>query len=604
MFLALFLGADRQVVRANTALQHHSQNLAASSWVGTIKAEPVPGGFVAWDRDSTHASVFHDKSGTTMLVRGGYLAGPDEWLGGGIHSTEADDAWGEFAALVIRSDGGPGLTASALADPAGSWPMYWARRDEAVVVTNDALFAAVSLGLTTLSSQASYELLAYGHSLGPDSTITGVSRLRPGERLKATATVTGVDSLEFSRAARHRYERTAEPELSLESLALNGLRAGAASIPVLRDGGFAHATVQLSGGMDSRLTAAVLAEQYAERPPAVTLDLSDPKELEIAAEVARRLGYPHKVESLAQADEETLRKGWLLTGGQVSPYAAAGNVLSYETAQRGPSGEVLLVGAWPGDCLIGSYIPLIPGMKSRVLRRVMTHDWANKRGRRLFELERNVTGAGRRRIARIARRRLARDLASASGSSAAQSISHWAMFTRQPNFSYLAPAMLTSHVLPITPLLSRPYLERLLQLTGGQILGKRFYRGMIARAYPDVAEVPIVANGRPITDPAPGVAWAPKSVADLYVRLPVAVQSAAHFTIGRFKRATSQPSISVEEDYWSSFLGTGESESTVAGNLEFHTSAKDDLHVRAIVRGLRWTREYLDQSKEAIGAWR
>lgn len=604
MFFALFIGPEERLARARAALELHSDRLGATGWSGESISKDFSGGFLAWDGASSHADLLRDPENGAILLRAGYLAGDDEWGADGVHATERDDAWGEFAAVSVRNLANNRIDVGAFSDPAASWPIYHARRDGALAISNDPHFIALSLGLTELSEQGVFELLDYHHALGVETTIAGVERLFPGDSVCATASHLGLEEVRIESRSVYAYSPKGAPSAEIEHEALEALRGEVSAIRPLMGGQFAHATLQLSGGLDSRLTAAVLAEVFSERPDVVTLDLSDDRELGIARDVAERLGYPHRTGTLDDTDLETMRIGWLLTGGQVSPYAAAGNILSYETAHRGAGGQVVLVGAWPGDCLIGSYIPLLPGMKSRLLRGFAVRDWASKRGRRRVESGEGITGPGAQRADRAARRKLQRRMLNGSGSTAAQLISFWAMFGRQPAFSYIHPAMLTSHVLPITPVLARPYLNQLLRLRGSQIFGKNFYRAMILHGFPGLADIPIAATGRPVTDEPAVVSWRPSSLDDLYTRLPLFAQRLAHWTLGRFRQHSNVAEGTAETEHWSQILAEGgDSDTVAAGGIVVIAGPGSDLHLRATARGLRWTVNYLKEGEESLGVW-
>lgn len=604
MFFAAIVGPEERLVRAREALDLHGERLVATGWSGLPAELEITGGLLAWDSAASHADLLRDPERGTLLLRAGYLASADEWDVDGRQSTERDDVWGEFAAVIVRKLSDSRIELNAFSDPAGSWPIYHARRENTLVVSNDPHFIAIALGITELSAQGVYEVLAYHHSLGVETTINGVERLFPGDRFRAVASVSGIEDVTIESRSVYAYSSNGASDSEIEHKALAALRNGVSSIPPLNSGRFADATVQLSGGLDSRLTAAILADVFPERPDVVTLDLSNAAELEIAREVAERLGYPHRIAHLADTNLATMRVGWLLTGGQVSPYAAAGNILSYETARRTDEGQVLLVGAWPGDCLIGSYIPLVPGMTSRILRGALVRDWAAKRGHRRTGTGEGVAGPAAKRIARTARRRLRRRLLGSSGSTAAQTISYWAMFSRQPAFSYIAPAMLTSHVLPLTPVLARPYLEQLLRLSGRQIIGKNFYRAMIAHGFPSLAGIPNASTRQPVTDERAVVPWRPSSLNDLYARLPMWVQHVAHVTLGHLRKGSSAVDGSAEAQHWSTVLAEGsDSDVVTAGDLVIYAGPGSDIHLRAVARGLRWTKDYLDEGAARLGEW-
>jgi hypothetical protein len=604
VFFAAVIGPEERLPRVHEALGFHGEHLRATGWSGEFDIESFAGGLIAWDGATSHGELLRSPADGTVILRGGYLAADDEWDDAGRHSTERDDVWGEFAAIVARPLAGDSTQLDAFSDPAASWPIYHGRRDDTLVVSNDPHLIGALLGLTRLSEQGVFELLAYQHSLGVETTISGIERLFPGDRLQVVATRGGLARMEIKRRPVYEYETGPSDAAELERLALDALRDGVSDIRPLAGGAFADATIQISGGLDSRLTAAVLADVFDERPPLVTFDLSNDFEMTVAKSVAERLGYPHRTATLAEADLDTMRVGWLLTGGQVSPYAAAGNVVSYQGVPLDSRGRALIVGAWPGDCLIGSYIPLRPGMTSSLLRRAIVSNWVAHRGHDRTGPGGGVSGPRARHVARAARRRLRRRILDGSGSSAAQSISFWAMFGRQPTFSYVHPAMLTSHVLPITPVLARPYLHHLLQLTGPQIIGKNFYRAMIAHGFPSLADVPNASTGKPVTDLPAVIRWRPTSVDDLYMRLPVVVRRLVHVTLGRLRTGSRSPELSVEDDHWSSVLSAGgHSDRVELDGIVVTAGPGSDIHLRSVARGLRWTVDHLDAAAARLGPW-
>lgn len=606
MFLFAAVGSERRLDRVYRAAESHFRELSATRWVERLSTDRGPGTLVGWDAGSTHVDVFRNDDGTSFLVRGGYIAGADTWTDEGSHSTEHPETWGEFVAVGVRREPSGLCRISGITDPAGSWPLYYGQREGLIVISNDPHFVGLALGLVELSAQVAFELFSYAHSLGHETTISGVDRLLPGERVSVGLSdpLRGAPVLEVTGRRTYVYSKPVDTPRDTEKKALEALRSAVHSIPPLRSSGYESATLQLSGGLDSRLTVAVLAEEFSGRPDVVTLDLSDEFEIDVAAEVATRLGFPHRVVQLAETDVDTLRAGWLLTGGQVSPYAAAGNILSYETARAADNGRVALVGAWPGDCLIGSYVPLVPGMSSRLLARFVVADWAVKRGKRLSDLGGGMEGKRARAIRRRAVRRLRRAALAGSGSTPAQIISYWGMFMRQPTFSYVSPAMLTAHVLPVTPVLARPYVESLLRLNAAQISGKNFYRSMIVNGFPRLSDVPNASTRRPVTAEIMRASWRPESLEDLYMRMPKFVQTLAHYTIGRLRKTHRETGGSVEHVHWAKVLDAPEWPQVVhIGETRYVAYADSDPHVRAVALGLHWTEEYLKQGLSRIGSW-
>lgn len=599
MFFTAALGEATALGRTTRAATWHSEQLAATGWAGTVDTEALPHAIAAWDAQSTHADITRGEHSLTITA--GYVTGGEVWLDRVNPPVVAPSAEGEFASLRVVTDA-DSTTLVATTDSAGSWPVYWGADAHVVVVSDDPQFVAIALGVTDLDHQAAYELAAYHHVLGSGSTFPGVHRLAPGQRLHARRDAGGRLTAAVDGGSPYRYaESTASPDEVIER-AWSGLRAGVRANPALQ-AQLGDATLQISGGLDSRLTLGVIADVFDERPRAVTLDLSDSAETDIAKTVSERLGFPHELAPLDSTDLATLRSGWLLTGGQVSPYAAAGNLLSYSTATTSADGSILLIGGWPGDCLIGSYITRQPGAVSRLTRPWFTSDWQTKRAPRWPQRGIAFTGSKARAYRRRAAVALREQLRAGSGRSAAQRISYWAMFSRQPAFSYLSPAVLSSRVLAVTPLLSSPYIRELMTLRGIDIYAKNFYRRLILRKLPTLADVPYAATGKPIDDEQLHPPKFPRSVGQAYVWLPAVVQNALYNLIGRRRQQpTAAPSSDAETSHWRKVLETA----GVSGVIELDGAVLDagsssDVHVRSVELALRWSREYLVEANRVLG---
>lgn len=598
MFFTAVIGEAAALRRAAKAAKWHGDQLAITGWAGTVKIESFAHSFVAWDADSTHADIARDER--SLVVTAGYVAGGPVWVSGEYPPAITPTAEGEFASVQV-STGSDSVTLAAATDPAGSWPVYWGRTPDLIVASNDPHFVAIALGVTDIDQQAAYELAAYHHTLEHGSTFPGVRRLAPGQHMYAARDGSGPLIPTLQGSTPYRYQAAnGSPDEVIER-AWTGLQEGVRANPALQVH-LTNATLQISGGLDSRLTLGVIADVFEARPRAVTLNLSDPVENDIAKSVSNRLGFPHELAQLESTDLATLRNGWLLTGGQVSPYAAAGNLLSYSTATRRDDGSILLVGGWPGDCLIGSYVPRRPGAAAPSMRAWFTADWRAKRAPRWSQRGIAFTGPDARRYQRRASATLRTQLREGSGCSAAQRISYWAMFSRQPAFSYISPAVLSSRVLAVTPLLSPRYLDHLMTLRGIDIYAKNFYRRLILRKLPTLADIPYAATGHPIVEDQLHPPRFPRSIDDAYTWLPAAVQNALYELIGRRRRQpTFMPSTDAETSHWCRVLDAA----GVSGVIDLDGATIDarsssDVHVRSIELALRWSREYLFEAKGAI----
>ena len=196
-----------------------------------------------------------------------------------------------------------------------------------------------------------------------------------------------------------------------------------------------------------------------------------------------------------------LRDGWALTGGQVSPIAAAGNLPIYNSMRRRRNEPVTVWGAWPGDCLAGSYVPPARGVVDPAQQTRIVRKWARVRLQNAHATAGaiSVDGQNARTLVGNAVNRLSAAVDCSVGPTAAEAISHWAMYRRQPAFSYISPARLSRDVLEVTPVLSPAYLSDLLSLSGPEIYDKNFYRYLIYESLPDLRHINYHNTGQPIT---------------------------------------------------------------------------------------------------------
>ncbi len=595
MFFAVSLHPAESAERVDRAALLHARHLSETARFGELARREFDGGSLYWDGGSTHADLFDAPDGGGFLLRGGYISGSDEWTEG-THATEHPDIWGEFAAVRVRP-AAQGSQVDVWADRAGSWPLYHGSDGRRSVISNDPHFVAVALGFTALSAQGSYELLAYYHAIGRETTLRGVFALVAGEALQATTDVDGSSALRLHRRWIPRYSQsTASIDETYEAL-----RDSVAQIGPLHDPD-RTLTLTISGGLDSRLTLGVLAEAGPQRPEAVTLDLSTPEELEIAHRVATTLGFPHRTARLDDLSLQAARSGWSLTGGQVSVHAAAGNILAYEVAGKAANGDVTLVGAWPGDCLIGSYVPVTPLMLSRASRGWALRDWSRKRAPLWRVRGVEVAGPRAKRIARAAHASLSRSVLRSPGRSAAQAISAWAMFERQPRFSYVSPAILSHDVLAVTPVLAGPYVDALLTLGPTDIMAKNYYRRMISSRLVSLRGVPNANTGAPVT-PAPELPPRfPRTRPELFALLPTSIQE----FVRRLRPANhyiGTPAPTAETEFWNGlFAAEGVEARVELDGVTVDARTSGDLHVGSVALALSWSRRYLEEASAELDA--
>jgi hypothetical protein len=483
--------------------------------------------------------------------------------------------------------------ATGFSDAVACGPLYFGEANDRAVVSNDPHFVAVALGLEDLSEVGAYELLTYNHALGSETTIDGVARLFPGERVDLRVESDGEIRLTRGGSNPIRYRNRDLGDEQHMTEAYRALVEGVRRNHVLSDQ-YETASLGISGGLDSRLTLAAVAEALGTNASALTLDLSDGREAAFARDVALRLGFRHEVVSLGFGGPESLRAGWLLSGGQVSAHKAAEDLLHYRAAGATGDEQRLIVGAWPGDCLIGSYVPIARNMITPRRLRAGVRVWARNRGRQWISAEAGeMKGPTVRAIIRRSRNRLRDAVLASDGGTAAQKISYWAMYRRQPTFSYIAPSVLTTHILSITPVLAPGYLDRLMELSALDIVGKNYYRRLIHANAPTLRDIPTAATGAPISTARVVPSWLP-SAYDLFALAPPLVRNWARKVYRLF--VTTNPTSGA---HWRSVL-LGEFGSTrdlKFGNAVFNFARASDTQVLGNALALWWTRRYLAAAK-------
>jgi hypothetical protein len=415
----------------------------------------------------------------------------------GIGFVIRDGAIDEFSELpddqICVIDVGP-KSITTRADKFGVRPVFFGKNSSGTRagVSSDAHALAISLGLTRLNKISMLELLRYGHCVGRESTISGISRLWPDEVLTLEIQKKRISvKISQSNGFLH-YDREDSNNQNRSEEAFSALKNGILDI-LKEPKDFA---CQISGGLDSRLTLGVLAKESDVKVGSLHVSLSNLEEISIAEQVASALGAEHLTLNPSSPSWELFDRGWILTSGQVSGLSAAGNLTCHDYLIK--RGVKYLVGGWPGDCLIGSYIPNDRIFLAKFFRKIGLRSWEIQRGYSLIELARLCGPRILFRDLTQTRKRLKKILAENEFETATRQISWWAMFRRQPTFSYISPSNFSTKVFEITPLLTRRYIEILLTLSSAEIINKNFYRKLIWSHFPNLRHIPYHASGLPI----------------------------------------------------------------------------------------------------------
>lgn len=516
------------------------------------------------------------------------------FIGGVLHPEGSTLESGEFAALTLDSTSKP-ASVVALMDSNGSWPLYFGANEGKAAVGNDPHAVAIALNLSTLSEEGVFEFINLQHALGRETTIEGVLRLWASERLEIPALAKHLQSNLTPEQTRSEFPPT-RADNELEILVDTTFRTLVEGVPLaeLEKRGVA---VQVSGGLDSRLTAAAISRAGASDLNCVTLRLADDDEITVAQTVSERLGNSHTALTVSATGEADLKDAWLLTGGQVPVHAAAGNLPIYRM-QLNSAPEARIVGAWPIDLLIGSYVPLFDEATDPSRLKIMTRFWTYKRTSNPFAL-RSLKRSNRLGVMnRAMRRKLLSELDDVGGTTMAHRITRWGHLRRTTIFTYISPARLCSNVLEITPVLAPEFINLLFSLTAEDIVGKNFYRKLIWDKLPELRDIPYHNTGKPIT-PEYAQTYPMSQPLQLLLKMPRPFFGFVERIQNKRIAAKSLSRPSEEVLHWDNYFQRNlPSTIKLTRNLTVSAGAIDNASLRVPVAAASlaclWTKEYLD----------
>jgi asparagine synthase (glutamine-hydrolysing) len=160
--------------------------------------------------------------------------------------------WGPYI-CILAAPSGAGV--EIVRAPLGDLACYVARSQEGLLVASDlSLLLAAGLSRPRLDSRAVARHLAAPDVHRSETCLTGVTALRGGERLRASAGALARDRLwspwTFTATGRGLLDRTE---------AARRIRDSALHCVVARAGLYSHVLLKLSGGLDSSIVGACLA---------------------------------------------------------------------------------------------------------------------------------------------------------------------------------------------------------------------------------------------------------------------------------------------------------------------------------------------------------
>jgi hypothetical protein len=190
---------------------------------------------------------------------------------------------GSFAAVLVSTRGTHVVT-----DRYASIPVYVGKNRGKVVLADDPWAIIPALGSAPgLDRLAAYEMLRVGHVVGQHTLIAGVSTMPP-------ATVIRFDGATRRDTRYWRYEYGG-PHLSddeHEERAVRAFTSVAARVDAYAPEQHRDVVILLTGGLDTRLLSALLANQTSAQVRAVSYGTTSDDDVVVARRVADTVGFP------------------------------------------------------------------------------------------------------------------------------------------------------------------------------------------------------------------------------------------------------------------------------------------------------------------------
>lgn len=571
---------DHPEVRAR--LTAHFKNLQQTGFAGAPTFDSF--GDVLNAFDGTSQFGHYSSTESSFTLNGGYSEISDEGKRSG--------SWFEMSLDDDR------LTVET--DTFYPWPLYYGSTSTMMAVGNDVHAIAIALGLHELDERAVVELAAMQYwILGRYTTVKGIDRVWPGERVVLPSRMSSAPN----RIIPEQVEQIPDyPSLEQDQnfnveehikTTFQSLVDAIDGMAVETD----NTVVGLSGGLDSRLTNLAISRAGATDVRCFTVSLEDGGELQIAASITERLGFEHETLSLPQEDEDSVRHGWLLTGGQAPLNAAAGNLTSYRMHLRDRE-NIRIVGAWPADLLIGAFVPSFAEFTEPEHLGASLKWWLAQTVYKPEQYKLLKHSRFARKHLRSVRRTILSQTNESEAPTAAQRISRWAFAHCAPTFTFVSPARLCANVQEVAPVMSRDFLKNLFQLRGVDLAERSFYQRMIFESGPELRDIRYHNTGHFLS---PNYSQLPRMSKQLHalLKLPLGVFLSAKSLQARLASNRSNAIEPLVQDlHWDRiFAAYLTSPLKLTENLTVDPASEPDVRMRvkfaSSTLGSAWTREYL-----------
>jgi hypothetical protein len=397
---------------------------------------------------------------------------------------QIEKSQGEFVSLLMNKDSGD---IKIINDRFAARPFYIIQTGERIIFSSNLLFL-LSIAKTSLQPDPLgwLQIFNYGHTLSTRTNHRNIIRVRPATQI--TISNKGLQENQYWKL-KHSPVDNLDPEAYADKV-YAAFKASAASRSQLVNKGF----VSLSGGLDSRLTAAAIPEMadFYVLTYADSVDLHDTRELKTARQVAQILSREHRTIRIPPSEVSDLASSIIrLNAGLVPVHHPT---KTFQSIKEMKASTGFKMGGGPGDVLAGSYVStspynLSPKMTDRQVYKFLIRYKRHSIKSLASIFRRDLLGE----YYKLLDLSMQECFANISGPTSAHRISAWAMVFRQPAFTFTSPIHNHPDVTEASPHLGYEYTDLMLQLPAPWLLYKNFYKFMIWYCLPKLRNV-IYAN--------------------------------------------------------------------------------------------------------------
>ena len=407
----------------------------------------------------------------------GYLVNSNNFFSRDINN-DLSNLEGEFAGLLFNKINN---SLQILTDRFASRPLFYSIDKNILYFSNNPYFLARWIKNLDFDLVGIFQLFKFGHTIGDLTTYSSVKRLNPGSLISITD-----GKVEFKNYWNFKYNNTRYQSGNLiDDIFDSFVKGNEERLKISNN--HAKKVATLSGGLDSRFIAYVNKKNNLDFLTVSLPENGIDDEVEIAKQVTRTLNLKHSIINFDKIKSNPYLYSLMVFNGFQSPsHAVLGNLAVYLYNE---GCDQIVIGGWPGDVMMGSYVPLNYFYLSSKFNNYFANLFKNRRGlpdlliESLFQKKTGVE------LSKISRKLFLESIDNIKSFTPAQSASLWAMKYRQPSFSFSSPANSISSILEVTPFLSYKYNDFLQNLSANDLYNKNFYKKIFQLKMGEMANI-------------------------------------------------------------------------------------------------------------------